>query len=63
MLIDWFCILAWLAITAAVGVSLYLSGATRPVGALASNLVAALVWVRRAVRAPTSVSAPASVGA
>jgi hypothetical protein len=45
MLIDWFCILAWLAITAAVGVSLYLSGATRPVGALASNLVAALVTV------------------
>jgi uncharacterized RDD family membrane protein YckC len=45
MLIDWFCILAWLAITAAVGVSLNLSGATRPVGALASNLVAALVTV------------------
>jgi hypothetical protein len=45
MLIDWFCILAWLAITAAVGVSLYLSGATLPVGALASNLVAALVTV------------------
>jgi len=45
MLIDWFCILAWLAITAAAGVSLYLSGATHPVGALASNLVAALVTV------------------
>ena len=45
MLVDWFCILAWLAITAAVGVSLYLSGAPRPVGALASNLVAALVTV------------------
>lgn len=44
-LIDWFCILAWLAITAAVGISLYLSGATRPVGELASNLVAALVTV------------------
>lgn len=45
MLIDWFCILAWLAMTAAVGVPLYLGGATRPVGALASNLVAALVTV------------------
>ena len=44
-LIDWFCILAWLAITVAVGVSLYLSGVARPVGALASNLVAALVTV------------------
>jgi hypothetical protein len=42
MLTGWFCILAWLAMTAAVGVSLNLSGATRPVGALASNLVAAL---------------------
>jgi len=45
MLIDWLCILAWLAITAAVGVSLYLSGATLFVGAPASDLVAALVTV------------------
>jgi uncharacterized RDD family membrane protein YckC len=45
MLIDWFCILAWLLITAAVGVSLYLSGAPRPASALASNLLAALVTV------------------
>jgi len=44
-LIDWFCILAWLAITAAVGISLYFSGATRPMSQLASNLVAALVTV------------------
>jgi hypothetical protein len=42
---DWFFILAWLAIAAAVGVSLYFSGAIRPVGPLASNLVAALVTV------------------
>ncbi len=45
MLVDWFCILAWLAITAAVGVPLYLSGATHPMSALASNLVAALITV------------------
>jgi uncharacterized RDD family membrane protein YckC len=45
MLIDWFCILAWVAITAAVGVPLYFSGVTHPVGALASNLVAALMTV------------------
>jgi uncharacterized RDD family membrane protein YckC len=43
MLVDWFCILAWVAITAAVGVPLYLSGVTHSVGAVASNLVAALV--------------------
>ena len=45
MLVDCFCILAWVAITAAVGVPLYLSGATHPVGVLASNLVAALMTV------------------
>ena len=45
MLVDWFCILAWVAIIAAVGVPLCLSGATHPVGALASNLVAALMTV------------------
>ena len=45
MLVDWFCILVWVAITAAVGVPLYLRGASHPVGALASNLVAALVTV------------------
>ncbi len=43
--VDWFCILAWLAVTAAVGISLHLSGASRPVSAFASNLVAALVTV------------------
>jgi len=45
MLVDWFCILAWVAITAAVGVPLYLSGLTHSVGAVASNLVAALMMV------------------
>ena len=45
MLVDWFCILAWVAITAAVGVPLYLSGLTHSVGAVASNLVAALMTV------------------
>lgn len=45
MLVDWFCILVWVAITAAVGVPLYLRGASHPVGALASNLVAALMAV------------------
>jgi len=45
MVVDWFCILAWVAITAAIGVPLYLSGVTHSVGAVASNLVAALVTV------------------
>jgi uncharacterized RDD family membrane protein YckC len=45
MLVDWFCILAWVAISAAVGVPLYLNGATHPMGVLASNLVAVLVTV------------------
>ena len=45
MLVDWFCILAWVAIIAAVGVPLYLSGLTHSVGAVASNLVAALMMV------------------
>jgi len=45
MLVDWFCILVWVAITAAVGVPLYLSGVTHSVGAVASNLVAALMTV------------------
>ena len=45
MLVDWFCILVWVAITAAVGVPLYLSGVTHSVGAVASNLVAALMMV------------------
>jgi len=43
MLIDWFCILAWLVIIAAVGVPLYLNGVTHSMGAVTSNLVAAFV--------------------
>jgi uncharacterized RDD family membrane protein YckC len=43
MLIDWLCILGWLLITAVVGVSLYASGLSHPMSALASNLLAALV--------------------
>ena len=45
MLVDWFCILVWVAITAAVGVPLYLSGVTHSMGAVTLNLVAALVTV------------------
>ena len=43
MLIDWLGILGWLLITAVVGVSLYASGASHPMGPLASNLLVALV--------------------
>ena len=45
MLVDWFCILVWVAITAAVGVPLYLSGVTHSLGAVALNLVAALLLI------------------
>jgi uncharacterized RDD family membrane protein YckC len=45
LLLDWFCILVWVAITAAVGVPLYLSGVTHPAGVVASNVVAALMTV------------------
>jgi hypothetical protein len=65
MRIDGFCILAWLAITAAVGVPLYLSGVTHSVGAVASNLVAALVMVVPVTVVPTlleSSTREASVG-
>ncbi|GAB3562457.1 RDD family protein [Spelaeicoccus albus] len=44
-LIDWACILGWVAITAAVGVPLYLAGVIAPDGVLALNLVAAFVMV------------------
>ena len=46
MLVDWFCILAWgVALAAAVGVPLYLSGVTGHMSTLASNLAAALLMV------------------
>jgi uncharacterized RDD family membrane protein YckC len=45
MLVDWFSILVWVAITAAVGVPLYLSGVTHSVGAVSLNLVAALLLI------------------
>ena len=45
MVVDWFCILVWVAITAAVGVPLYLSGVTHSIGAVTSNLMAAFITV------------------
>lgn len=45
VLVDWLCILGWVAITVAVGVPLYLSGVTAHLSAIASNLIAALVTV------------------
>ena len=45
MLVDWFCILVWMAITAAIGVPLYFSGVTQSMGAVTSNLMAALITV------------------
>lgn len=44
-LIDWTCILAWVAITAAIGVPLHLAGMIAPTGYGALNLIAALVVV------------------
>lgn len=44
-LIDWTCILAWVAITAAIGVPLHLAGIIAPTGYGALNLTAALVVV------------------
>lgn len=44
-LIDWMCILGWVAITAAIGVPLYLAGMIAPTGYGALNVVAALVVV------------------
>ncbi len=44
-LIDWGCILVWVAVTAAVGVPLYLGGLITAVNIVALNLVGALVIV------------------
>jgi uncharacterized RDD family membrane protein YckC len=43
--IDWLCIIGWVAVTAAVGVPLYLAGVIAPVGQLTLNVVGALVVV------------------
>ncbi|WP_193071825.1 RDD family protein [Brevibacterium sp. FME37] len=44
-LIDWACILPWIAVTAAIGVPLYLTGVIEPNGILMANLIGALVMV------------------
>ena len=43
--VDWGCIMVWVAITAAVGVPLYLAGVTRAFDTVTVNLVAAVVVV------------------
>ncbi|UUT35303.1 RDD family protein [Microbacterium elymi] len=45
LLIDWVCILAWVAVTAAVGIPLYLTGAIGPVSPFALNVIAGAVMV------------------
>ncbi|MBN9609843.1 MAG: hypothetical protein BGO26_18025 [Actinobacteria bacterium 69-20] len=44
-LIDWACILGWVAVTAAVGVPLYLAGVITRTGALTLNAIGAVVVV------------------
>ena len=44
-LIDWLVILAWVAVTAAIGVPLYAAGVTDSMGPLALNVVSAVVVV------------------
>jgi uncharacterized RDD family membrane protein YckC len=44
-LIDWLCILGWVAVTAAVGVPLYLAGVTRGLDPVALNIVATVILV------------------
>jgi hypothetical protein len=44
-LVDWACILGWAAVTAAIGVPLYLAGATRGIDAVTVNVVSAVVLV------------------
>ena len=43
--IDWLCILGWVAITAAVGIPLYLSGVTAHLSLAVLNLISALILV------------------
>jgi uncharacterized RDD family membrane protein YckC len=42
-LVDWLCFLVWLALLAAIGIPLYLSGVTGQWSAAATNVVSALV--------------------
>ncbi|MFD6445314.1 RDD family protein [Promicromonospora sp. NPDC060204] len=42
-LVDWLCFLVWLALLAAVGIPLYLSGVTGQWSAVTTNVVSALV--------------------
>lgn len=44
-LVDWACVLGWVAVTAAVGVPLFLSGATSGLSIVALHVVAAVVMV------------------
>lgn len=44
-LIDWLVILCWAAVTAAIGVPLYLAGITGPMGTIWLNVLATLVLV------------------
>jgi uncharacterized RDD family membrane protein YckC len=44
-LIDWLCVLGWVAVTAVVGVPLYLSGVTAAVGQVGLNVIATVVTV------------------
>jgi hypothetical protein len=44
-LVDWACVLGWVAVTAAVGVPLFLSGVTRGLSLGALNAIAAVVMV------------------
>lgn len=43
--VDWFCILVWVAVIAAIGVPLYLAGITGGLTLVALNLVATVVLV------------------
>lgn len=44
-LIDWLCILVWVAVVAAVGVPLYLAGKTDDLSSAAGNVVSAVILV------------------
>jgi uncharacterized RDD family membrane protein YckC len=43
--VDWLCIVGWVAVTAAVGVPLYLAGIIAPTGQLMLNVIGALVVI------------------
>jgi uncharacterized RDD family membrane protein YckC len=51
--IDWACIMGWVAVTAAVGVPLYLAGRIPPLSPLALNLIGAVIVVVPVVVAAT----------